>query len=267
MAQGVCACGLRFGLAPENHGVACPTAFWPHASLHIAQAAAWRHRECPGPQPTPQPKTGLSPSSTAHCWVQSCRSSCNAGGPEPCKRDALTWPGNVLVGGCAILRDPWPPGHIAEPSGPYSGDPSHPGEGAPCMDSLPCTHVIHWKCTHWCLGRMISSESRPACLGAGQQEPLLPPRVAHSQRSLPGPFWEPLFLPPHRGVPGCPSPRPGPLLAQPDQACSILCLPTSFFISAPRSSWAHPWALVRVHGEQCRPVTAKHRWGRFLHSL
>lgn len=127
--QGVCAYGLRFGLASKNHRVACPTASWPHASFHLAQTAAWRHRQCPGPQPTPQPKTGLNLSFTVHCWVQSCWSCRNAGGPGPCERDALSQLGNVLVGGCAILRDPWPPRHITEPSGPYSGDPGHPGRG------------------------------------------------------------------------------------------------------------------------------------------
>lgn len=172
--QGVCAYGLRFGLASKNHRVACPTASWPHASLHLAQAAAWRHRQCPGPRPTPQPKTGLNLSFIVHCWVQSCWSCRNAGDPGPCKRDALSQLGNVLVGGCAILRDPWPPQHITEPSGPYSSDLGHPGERAPCMDSPPYTHIIHWKCTRWCLVLTSSSE----CSGMCHQEPLLLPRVA-----------------------------------------------------------------------------------------
>lgn len=129
---------LWFGVSvPVALGLGSPqrTLGWlvPQSLSHMPQAAAQSHGQCPGPQPTPQSEAGPSPSPMAYHCVQNCCELLQWKWPRTLQEGCPELISSVLIEGCAILRDLWLPGRIAEPSKPCSGSRylSHPSKGAP----------------------------------------------------------------------------------------------------------------------------------------
>lgn len=180
----VCSSGLGFRLAPEVPGVP-----------HLAQAAAQRCDQCPGPWPTPQPEAG--PGGRTETLEPRLILSCE---DLPLSRQSRTLQkrmpksrASMLITSCVISRDLGHQAMSLSPPDPGSGCLAHSGQGAPLQGSLPHTHITHGKhpCRHLVLTSTLQeiplcwTNNRGPGQGGGQaaRGHFYLPKLAHSDAS------------------------------------------------------------------------------------